>query len=74
MEQNTAGLEAGTATKRFRYAQHSPDQTRLHQLVERYYPELAELLAGQGRPLPGYVRNELDEYLKCGLMRQFVHS
>ncbi len=48
MEQNTAGLEAGNATKGLRYARHRPDQTLLYQLVERYYPELAGLMAEQG--------------------------
>ena len=66
MEQNTAGREAGTATKGFRYARHRPEQTLLYQLLERYYPELAGLMAEQGRPFPRYVRKEFDEYLKCG--------
>jgi len=66
MEQNTVGLEASATTKGRRYARHSPDQTALYQLVERYFPELAELLAEQGRPLPRYVRKEFDEDLKCG--------
>ena len=66
MEQNSAGLDASTATKGLRYARHCPEQTLLYQLVERYYPELAELMADQSRPLPGYVRREFDEYLKCG--------
>jgi hypothetical protein len=66
MEQNSAGLEASAATKGFRYAQHRPEQTLLYQLVERYYPELAELMADQGRSLPRYVCREFDEYLKCG--------
>ncbi len=66
MEQSTAGLEAGTATKGLRYARHRPEQTLLYQLVEQYYPELAELMADRGRPFPGYVRKEFDEYLKCG--------
>ena len=66
MEQNSAGLDASTATKGLRYARHRPEQTLLYQLVERYYPELAELMADQSRPLPGYVRREFDEYLKCG--------
>ncbi|MCP4233851.1 MAG: transposase, partial [Aestuariibacter sp.] len=59
-------MEASTATKGLRYARHRPDQTLLYQLVERYYPDLAELMAEQGRALPGYVRKEFDEYLKCG--------
>jgi hypothetical protein len=48
MEQNSAGLEASTATKGFCYIRHRPEQTLLYQLVERYYPELAELMAVQG--------------------------
>jgi hypothetical protein len=66
MEQSSAGLEASSATKGFRCARHRPEQTLLYQLLERYYTELAELMVGQGRPLPGYVRREFDEYLKCG--------
>jgi hypothetical protein len=45
MEQNSAGLEASAATKGFRYARHCPEHTLLYQLVKRYYPELAELMA-----------------------------
>ena len=66
MGQASAGLEASTATKEFRYTRHRPEQTLLYQLVEQYYPELAELMAEQGRPFPKYVRKEFDEYLKCG--------
>jgi hypothetical protein len=56
MEQNSTGLEASTATKEFRCARHRPEQTLLYQLVVLYFPELAELMADQGRPLPRYVR------------------
>jgi len=45
MEQNSAGLEARTVTKGARYARHRPEQTLLYQLLERYYPELSEMMA-----------------------------
>jgi hypothetical protein len=66
MEQSSAELKASTATKRFHYARHRPEQTLLYQLVEQNYPELAELMADQGSPLPRYVRRGFDECLKCG--------
>ena len=53
-----AGLEAGAVSKGFRYERHRPERALLYQLVEQYYPELADLMAAQGKPLPGYVRRE----------------
>jgi len=66
MEHAFAGLEAGSASKGFRYEQHLPERSLLYQLVEQYYPELADLMAVQGKPLPGNVRREFEGYLKCG--------
>jgi hypothetical protein len=43
-------------------ARHRPEQTLLYQLVERYYPEFARLIALQGSPLPGYVAREFEDY------------
>ena len=31
----------------------------------QHYPAFVELLAGQGRPLPDYVQQEFEAYLKC---------
>ena len=66
MEHAFAGLEAGSASRGFRYERHLRERTLLYQLVEQYYPELADLMAVQGKPLPGYVRREFEGYLKCG--------
>jgi len=66
MEYASAGLEVGAVSKGFRYERHRPEHTLLYQLVEQYYPELVELMAIQGNPLPGYVRREFEGYLKCG--------
>jgi len=48
------------------HVRHRPEQTLLYQLVERYYPKFAELMAEQGSPVPRYVAREFDDYLKCG--------
>ena len=66
MEHAFAGLEAGSASKGFRYEWHLPERALLYQLVEQYYPELADLMVVQGKPLPGYVHQEFEEYFKCG--------
>lgn len=48
------------------YLRHRPEQTLLYQLVERYYPEFARLVALRGTPLPAHVAREFEDYLKCG--------
>jgi hypothetical protein len=48
------------------YARHRPEQTLLYRIVASHYPRLVEHLAGQGRPLPDYVQQEFEAYLKCG--------
>ena len=41
-------------------------QHRLSLGVRQYYPAFKAYLAAQGDALPGYVEQELDDYLKCG--------
>mgnify|MGYP003449447125 CR=1 FL=1 len=48
------------------YARHRPEATLLYQLVERHSPAFRELRSEAGRPLPDYVEQEFDGYLKCG--------
>lgn len=55
-----------TVSRPAAHVRHRPEQTLLYQLVERYYPEFARLMAQQGSPLPRYVAREFDDYLKCG--------
>ena len=52
------------------YARHRPETTQLYQLVERYWPEFRRLRARVGRPLPAYVEEEFDAYLKCGRLEE----
>ena len=48
------------------YAQHRPEATLLYRLVEQHYPALLAAREATGRPLPGYVQEEFEAYLKCG--------
>lgn len=52
------------------YTQHRPESTLLRQLVEQHYPDFRELRAREGRPLPDYVQEEFDAYLKCGRLEE----
>ena len=48
------------------YAQHRPEATLLYRLIERYYHELVAAREAAGRPLPEYVQQKFEAYLKCG--------
>ena len=48
------------------YARHRPEATLLYQLVERHYPEFVAAREAASRPLPKYVQEEFEAYLKCG--------
>ncbi len=61
-----AGREASRGEGAPQYQRHRPERTLLYQLVERYYPVFETQWAAEGRILPDYVRQEFEEYLKCG--------
>jgi len=48
------------------YHRHQPERTLLYQLVERHYPTFCALMAKTERPLPDFVQQEFESYLKCG--------
>ncbi|HIK68645.1 MAG TPA: IS91 family transposase [Pseudomonadales bacterium] len=50
----------------FQYQRHQPENTLLYQLVKEHWPQFQNMLAAQGRGLPGYVVREFEDYLKCG--------
>ena len=52
------------------YARHRPEATLLYQLVEQHYPPFRQLRAEAGRPLPDYVEQEFEAYLKCGRLEE----
>ena len=61
-----AYMEQKPWAKGVRYQRHCPEQTLLYQIVERYCPELSELMARQGKRLPKYIEQEFEDFLKCG--------
>ncbi|MBM4218754.1 MAG: hypothetical protein FJ171_03775 [Gammaproteobacteria bacterium] len=52
------------------YARHRPEATLLYQLVGQHFPAFRELRAEAGRPLPRYVQEEFEAYLKCGRLEE----
>ena len=66
MLQLSVGKDASEGKGSVRFERHCPEQTLLYQLVENYYPDFEMQWAAEGRVLPDYVRQEFDEYLKCG--------
>src|SRR5512139_964145 len=47
-------------------AQHRPEATLLYRLVDQHYPALLAGREAADRPLPRYVQQEFEAYLKCG--------
>lgn len=52
------------------YVRHQPEQTALYQLIEEHYPAFVSTLETSGGHLPSFVRQEFEDYLKCGLLEQ----
>ncbi|HAX6821314.1 TPA: IS91 family transposase, partial [Escherichia coli] len=51
-----------------RYARHLPERTLLYALVQAHYPDFIARLEAEDRPLPEYVREEFETYLRCGVL------
>ena len=51
-----------------RYAPHRPERTLLYSLVQAHYPDFIVRLEAEDRPLPEYVREEFETYLRCGVL------
>jgi ribosomal protein S27E len=60
------GREANQGVDAPPYVRHRPERTLLYQLVEEYYPRFEAQCAFEGRVLPDHVRQEFEDYLKCG--------
>ncbi len=50
------------------YERHRPEETPLYGIVETYYPQFLARLEAEGGSLPAFVKQEFDDYLKCGLL------
>ncbi len=59
--------EPGPAlTTATRYRRHEPEKTVLYPIVEEHLPALQHALSGRDTPLPAFVVNEIEDYLRCG--------
>ena len=50
------------------YQRHRPEETPLYRIVATYYPRFVERLNAEDGLLPAFVKQEFDDYLKCGLL------
>lgn len=50
------------------YQRHRPERTVLYSIISRHYPYFVQEIEGSGGHLPQFVRQEFEEYLKCGLL------
>ena len=50
------------------YARHDPQRTLLYALVQAHYPDFFAQMVAQDRPLPAYVREAFEAYLRCGVL------
>ncbi len=50
------------------YARHVPERALLYALVQAHYPDFIVRLEAEDRPLPEYVREEFETYLRCGVL------
>ena len=60
------GREANKGESAPPYVRHRPERTLLYHLIEKYYPVFEAHCAVEDRILPNYVRQEFEDYLKCG--------
>jgi hypothetical protein len=58
MSPTPAGATSERAGGAAPYQRHRPEHTLLYQIVQKYYPAFAGLMAEQERPLPDYVQRE----------------
>ena len=65
-----AGIPAGREARPVaggakHYERRRPDETLLYQIIEQHYPVFLSLRAEEDRALPGYVRQEFEDFLEC---------
>lgn len=50
------------------YHRHRPEQTALYAIVAEHYPRFVQEIERSGGHLPGFICQEFEDYLKCGLL------
>ena len=57
-----------SSADRYVYERHRPEESPLYGIVGTYYPQFLARLEAEGGALPAFVKQEFDDYLKCGLL------
>jgi hypothetical protein len=65
---NPAGDPSSTQSAAPTYTRHAPERTLLYALVQAHYADFLAQLAAQDHPLPAYVREAFEAYLRCGVL------
>jgi hypothetical protein len=52
------------------YRRHRPESTLLYRLIGEHYPRFRDRRSAEERPLPRYVEEEFEAYLKCGRLEE----
>lgn len=50
------------------YRRHRPEQTVLYSIIAEHYPPFVQEIECAGGHLPNFIRQEFEDYLKCGLL------
>jgi len=50
------------------YYRHQPEQTELYSVIAKHYPRFVDEIERSGGYLPKFIRQEFEDYLKCGLL------
>ena len=50
------------------YHRHRPEQSALYSIISKHYPHFVREIERVGGHLPGFVRQEFEDYLRCGLL------
>ena len=61
-------LAQSPATTAPGYYRHQPEQTELYSVIAKHYPRFVDEIERSGGYLPKFVRQEFEDYLKCGLL------
>jgi len=61
-------LAQSPATTAPGYYRHQPEQTELYSIIAKHYPRFVDEIERSGGYLPKFVRQEFEDYLKCGLL------
>ena len=62
-------VQPAPAANQFHYQRRRPEETTLYQVVQEHLETfLAQVEAETGASLPGFVKDELDAFLECGIL------